>query len=219
MKMTDRFKDQLHGLYAITTTPQDHSTHLLDQIDSALRGGARIIQYRDKSNNIDQALKTACALTDLCHKQDAILLINDRVDICIEAGADGVHLGAEDTDLKQARHLLGNDKIIGISCYNRIEKARTAAAGGADYLAFGRFYPSITKPGAVQADPQLLSQARREFNLPLVAIGGITPENGGALIRAGADMLAVIHGIFDQPDIVDACRAFEQLFESEESIR
>ncbi|MCU7885766.1 MAG: thiamine phosphate synthase, partial [Candidatus Thiodiazotropha sp. (ex Lucinoma annulata)] len=135
-----------------------------------------------------------------------------------QSGADGVHLGKDDPSMAIARDELGEKAIIGISCYNQLELARQAAATGADYIAFGRFFASTIKPEAVQADLELLTDANKELELPLVAIGGITPENGAPLIAAGADMLAVIHGIFGQPDIQAASRRLCRLFEPEEKI-
>jgi len=119
--------------------------------------------------------------------------------------------------IDQARRLLGPQALIGVSCYNRLELARAARDAGADYIAFGRFFPSSSKPQAVQAEPALLTAARAEIHLPLVAIGGITPENGAALVQAGADMLAVIHGVFGQPDIRRAAQAYASCFDPEEA--
>jgi thiamine-phosphate pyrophosphorylase len=150
-----------------------------------------------------------------CRAANCIFLINDDAELAFASGADGVHLGKNDAGIEQARALLGKDAIIGISCYNRLDLAHRAEQAGADYVAFGRFFPSLTKPDAIQAQPALLQQAKRELELPLVAIGGITPENGRLLLAAGADMLAVIHALFGQPDIGTACRHFQSLFQSE----
>ncbi|MAT65105.1 MAG: hypothetical protein CMN57_05635 [Gammaproteobacteria bacterium] len=133
------------------------------------------------------------------------------------AGAHGVHLGRDDAAVTAARERLGPRAIIGVSCYNELDRARQAARLGADYVAFGRFFPSRTKPQAVQAEPALLTAARRELGLPLVAIGGITPENGGLLLAAGADMLAVIHGVFGAADIEAAARGYTALFSNRRS--
>lgn len=154
---------------------------------------------------------------DLCKHHQALLIINDDVNLAQSVGANGVHLGREDADLSHAKIQLGEAAIIGISCYNRLDLAHNAAQAGADYVAFGRFFPSLTKPHAIQATPELLRQAKTTLNLPLVAIGGITPENGAPLIEAGADMLAVVHGIFGQPDIRAACQKLTTLFEPKEN--
>jgi thiamine-phosphate pyrophosphorylase len=141
-----------------------------------------------------------------------LFIVNDDLDLAAAVGADGVHLGRDDAHPRRARHRLGRRALIGISCYNQLERAREAQALGADYAAFGRFFPSHTKPSAVQADPELLRRARREIDLPLVAIGGITPENAGFLLDAGADMLAVVDGVFGADDVRAAARSFTELF-------
>jgi thiamine-phosphate pyrophosphorylase len=135
------------------------------------------------------------------------------VPLAAAVGAAGVHLGEHDIGLQAARRQLGPGALIGVSCYNRLELACKAADGGADYVAFGRFFSSTTKPAAVQATPALLMEARRRLDLPIVAIGGITPENGVELISAGADLLAVIHGVFAQPDVEAAARRYAALFD------
>jgi thiamine-phosphate pyrophosphorylase len=215
--MTKDKRSALRGLYAITDAKLSPKRRLLQDVEQALLGGACVIQYRDKSDNTSQRLADATALQRLCSDHGALLIINDDIDLAKQAGADGVHLGAEDSAPSSARKILGEDAIIGISCYNRLDLADKAAAAGADYIAFGRFYPSRIKPEAVQAQPALLTTAKGRFKLPLVAIGGITPENGAPLIRAGADMLAVIHGVFGQTDIQAACRRLTRLFELEEN--
>ena len=203
---------RLHGLYAITDTRLATDQGLSAQVEAALEGGARIIQYRDKSRDKLRRLHETEALRRLTERYQALLIINDDVELALACEADGVHLGRDDTDLTSARRRLGNGVIIGVSCYNRLELALQAARLGADYIAFGRFFSSRSKPQAVQAETRLLRQAREHLDLPLVAIGGITPENGRQLIEAGADMLAVIHAVFGQPDIRQACAQFQPLF-------
>ncbi len=206
-------KHRLHGLYAITDRDLAGADGIVVQVERALEGGARLIQYRDKGENHTRRLGEARALLALCRAHGAPLIINDDIALAQEIGADGVHIGRDDAALALARRRLGPEAIIGVSCYNDLQRAEQAQAGGANYVAFGRFFASGTKPQAVQADLALLRQARSVLHLPLVAIGGITPENGAQLIRAGADMLAVIQGVFGQPDIRGACRAFAKLFE------
>lgn len=208
--------DRLSGLYAITDQALAAGTGLSKQVAQALQGGARVIQYRDKSLDSLRRKEEASALLQLCRQHNALLIINDDVALATAINADGVHLGRDDPDLGEARRQLGPDAIIGISCYNRFELALAAQQAGADYVAFGRFFPSRIKPDAVQADPQLLQRAKEALRIPTVAIGGITPENGKALIQAGADMLAVIHGVFGQADIAAACMQFNQLFQHTE---
>ncbi|MBU1191469.1 MAG: thiamine phosphate synthase [Gammaproteobacteria bacterium] len=203
---------RLRGLYAITDNQLTPGERLETSVAAALRGGARIIQYRDKGSDDSRRRREAQKLVDLCHSHNALLIINDDVDLAAACGADGVHLGKEDVDLARARERLGVQAIIGLSCYNDPERAHRAAQAGADYIAFGRFFPSRTKPDASAATLETLSAARCELDLPLVAIGGITPDNGGLLIDAGADMLAVIHGVFGQPDVEMAARRFAELF-------
>ena len=207
---------RLHGLYAITDTELAADTGLLQQVEQALQGGARIIQYRNKGRNSDRRLTEATALKILCQRYEVPLIINDDIELALKSGADGVHLGRDDAVIQHARARLGKQAIVGISCYNDLARAESAQQAGADYLAFGRFFPSASKPGAVQAEIELLRQAKARFRLPLVAIGGVTPENGGQLIEAGADMLAVIQGVFAQPDIRAVCNQFKQLFNSED---
>ncbi len=208
---------RLSGLYAITDRNLCTDKGITEMAEQALLGGARVIQYRDKSNDYAQRRQEALSLLKLCRHHGAPLLINDDVELASEIGADGVHIGAEDTDLETARSCLGNEAIIGVSCYNRFELAQQARDRGADYIAFGRFFPSTTKPNAVQATTDLLQRARQDLALPTVAIGGITPENGGPLIQAGADMLAVIEGIFGQPDVRASSEQFRQLFQEMEA--
>ncbi|CAD6878666.1 Thiamin-phosphate pyrophosphorylase (EC 2.5.1.3) [Methylomonas albis] len=197
------------GLYAITQPENRTVTQVVKDVEAALRGGATMIQYRDK-NPLD-AQYLASHLVEICHVYDAPLLINDSVELALAVGADGVHLGRDDGEIAEARRLLGADAIIGVSCYNDVEKAQAMAAAGADYVAFGRFFPSGSKPLAAPAEIVSLQLAKQSITIPIVAIGGILPENGGTLLAAGADLLAVIGGIFDhEPEA--AARAYQVLF-------
>jgi len=201
------------GLYAITDADLIPADRLLTTVEQAILGGARLLQYRDKSDSIPRRRQQAQALSELCRAHAVPLLINDDAALAAEVGAAGVHLGKDDMDLATARRLLGAGAIIGISCYNRLELALAAAKAGADYVAFGSFFPSLIKPTEVRADPDLLRQAKALLPLPVVAIGGITPANGKALIAAGADYLAVITGVFGQADSRAAAQAYTRLFE------
>lgn len=208
-----RLSNQLRGLYVITDSHLLHSDELLLQgAAAAISGGARLVQYRDKSTDQQKRLRQSQALLQLCREQRVPLLINDDIALAAEMGADGVHLGQDDLSLPEARALLGEQAIIGLSCYNQLHLAEQAQEAGADYVAFGRFFSSHTKPQASPADRALLDQARKKIQLPMVAIGGITPENGGALLTAGADMLAVVHGVFAQSDIQTAAQNYKELF-------
>jgi thiamine-phosphate pyrophosphorylase len=202
---------RLRGLYAITDR-QLCGGRLLESVSAAIAGGARIIQYRDKSGDSERRQAEATALCQLCREHDALFIINDEVELALQVDADGVHIGQSDSRLAQARQQLGPDKLIGVSCNNRLEYALTAQQQGADYVAFGRFFPSTTKPDAPQADLSLLETAREQLTIPIVAIGGITPETAGRLVHAGADMLAVIHGVFGQANVEAAARHLNEIF-------
>lgn len=200
------------GLYAITDPDIIPADKLVQAVARAIQGGAAMIQYRDKRNDPDRRRFEVQDLVTLCRPLGKPLIINDDVELAAEVGADGVHLGRDDGAVSDARGRLGNGAIIGVSCYNELERAREAVADGADYVAFGSFFPSSTKPHAVRADSELLRAAREELRVPIVAIGGITPENGGTLVEAGADLLAVITGVFGQEDVESAARAYSRLF-------
>ena len=195
------------GVYTITDGPRDD---LLAAVDAALAGGAAIVQYRDKTHDAARQHDEAAALLAACRRHAVPLIINDDVALAHAIGADGVHLGEDDGDLSAARAKLGDDAIIGASCYDSIDRAKRLA-GGADYLAFGAFYASTTKPKARTATTALLTEAR-SLRRPLAAIGGITPENARILIDAGADFIAVVSGIFSARDIEHATRRYAQLF-------
>jgi thiamine-phosphate pyrophosphorylase len=197
------------GLYAITQTANKSGDTIINEVAAAIRGGAVVVQYRDK-NPLDAPF-LARELVKICHRHNVPLLINDDIELAALVGADGVHLGKEDGAVTQARKQLGSDAIIGVSCYNFVEQAIEAQAQGATYAAFGRFFPSSSKPLAAPAQIETLRQAKRALTIPIVAIGGILPDNGGQLLAAGADLLAVIGGIFDdQPE--KSARAYQALF-------
>lgn len=197
------------GLYAITQTDNKSGDTIINEVIAAIKGGAVIVQYRDK--NPADADFLARELVKICHQYDVPLIINDDVELAARVDADGVHIGKEDGAIAQARMRLGNDAIIGVSCYNFVEQAQNAQAQGATYVAFGRFFPSSSKPLAAPAKIETLRQAKLTLHIPIVAIGGILPENGAQLLAAGADFLAVIGGLFDnQPE--QSARAYQALF-------
>jgi len=196
------------GLYAITDGPRED---LLAACEAALDGGATLLQYRDKTRDAARRLAEARALVSLCSRFAVPLIVNDDVELAASAGAAGVHLGEDDVGIASARERLGAHAIIGVSCYDSLERAHTLATAGADYLAFGAFHPSPTKPNARKATLSLLQEAKA-FGLPLVAIGGITPENGAAIVAAGVDYLAAISAVFAAHDIRSAARSFAILF-------
>ncbi len=200
------------GLYTIT--PDDADTaRLTALVRSALAGGAAAVQYRNKTAPAALRREQASALVALCRSYGVPLVVNDDVELAFAVGADGVHLGSEDTDLASARRRLGPALLLGASCYDRLALAVAAARQGADYVAFGSVFPSPTKPAAVRAPLALFGAARREIAQPLVAIGGITVENAAPVIAAGADAIAVISALFDAPDVAARARAFQRLFE------
>jgi thiamine-phosphate pyrophosphorylase len=214
--------DRLRGLYAVTPDPWAESgtrpdpaptdRRLLDQVAQAIAGGARLVQYRDKTPDPQIRRRRATALTNLCRSAGVPLIVNDDLNLAAVVGAAGVHLGLDDGDCATARARLGADAIVGVSCYDRLELALVAERAGASYVAFGSFFPSSVKPGAVRPPVELLIRARERLHIPSVAIGGITPQNAASLIAAGADMLAVVTGLFAATDIAAAARSYAQLF-------
>jgi thiamine-phosphate pyrophosphorylase len=210
--MTQARRRVIKGLYAITPDELDTSK-LLGQVEQALRGGAGVLQYRNKLAGALLRLEQAAALREMTRKFGAIFIVNDDVQLAAQVSADGVHLGAEDGDIAAARAVLGHDRLIGASCYNRAPLAVQAVRQGADYVAFGAFFASSVKPGAVAAEVSMLQRVRRELKVPVVAIGGITQENGKQLVAAGADALAVISALWQASDIEQAAKEFSQLFE------
>ena len=205
---------KLRGLYAITDSKLLADGRLLPYAEAALAGGARLLQYRDKSDDDRRRLREAQALGDLCERHGAQLIINDDAELAARLGA-GLHLGQDDGSLSAARALLGRRAIIGATCHARLELAEEAVAQGASYVAFGRFFDSNTKPGAPAATPAMLEQARQRFSLPIVVIGGVTLDNAPDLIARGASLVAVVHALFaaESPREVERrARAFSELF-------
>jgi thiamine-phosphate pyrophosphorylase len=204
----------VRGLYAVTPDT-DQTESLVAQVSAAISGGVRIIQYRNKTATPEMRVAQALALKSLCRDAGACLIINDHVELALAVDADGLHVGSGDASYDDARRALGDEKLIGISCYNQLGLALAAEARGADYIAFGSFFPSLVKPGAVHAPTDLLIEARRTLELPIVAIGGITLNTALPLITAGADALAVISALFSAPDVTVAARSFTALFEAQ----
>ena len=206
----------LHGLYAITDSVLMPDTEtLLTQTEAALRGGARLIQYRDKSRDHDKRQEQALELVSLCDDFGVPFLINDDAELAKEVHASGVHLGQSDGSISAAREHLGPNAIIGTTCHNQLDLAIAGVEAQADYVAFGAFFASQTKPNAVTTPLSLLTQARETLpEVPIVAIGGITVDNAGQVIRAGANMVAVIHSLFTAPDIARQAKAFQACFKA-----
>jgi thiamine-phosphate pyrophosphorylase len=200
------------GLYAVTPELTD-SIALVSKVDAALRGGARVIQYRSKSIVDSLRRSQAGEIVRLCRNWNALFIVNDSAALAREVDADGVHLGKDDGGVLAARTMLGPGKLIGVSCYNEIGRAREAVSQGADYVAFGSFFSSSTKPQALRAGTELLQIAASEIALPVVAIGGITEDNAAGLIAAGADAVAVVSALFDAIDVEAQARRFARLFQ------
>lgn len=212
MPVTNRSVPPLRGLYVVTDAALTPGPRLVEAVEQALAGGACWVQYRDKAAHDNaRRLNEARALRAVCLAHGAGFIVNDDPELALACGADGVHVGADDAPLAQARERLGPHAIIGVSCYNRLELARAAVADGADYVAFGSFYPSTTKPEAVAADPDLL-RASRTLERPLCAIGGITADNAPPLVAAGADLIAVVSAVFAAADVCAASQRLAGLF-------
>jgi thiamine-phosphate pyrophosphorylase len=207
-------KRKLAGLYAIT--PDEPRTEILvGKVGQALRGGASVVQYRNKTAGPELRCEQGRALAALCRAAGAAFIVNDDLALALALDADGVHLGGDDGDLVEARRRLGQGRLLGASCYDRIEMAEVAAQAGVDYLAFGSVFNSVTKPAAVHAPLSLFAEARRRFSLPLVAIGGITLQNAPQVFAAGADAVAVISAVFDSGDIVASAAGFTRLHQQQ----
>ena len=212
----------MRGLYAITPETFDLGK-LIEQVRNAIAGGASVVQYRSKLNG-DITRKQAEALRAVTRETGTTFIVNDDCDLALSVGADGVHIGRDDGDadaISRIRHrstarTQGQSApfMIGVSCYNEFPRAESAVAAGADYIAFGSFFSSLTKPTAAHADVALIREAKARFAVPIVAIGGITVENAQQLIAAKVDAVAVITALFDAGDIELRARQFTNLFKS-----
>jgi thiamine-phosphate pyrophosphorylase len=199
-------------LYAIADAEVIGSKQIAERVTNAIKGGAALIQYRNKSGSEVQRKQDAQILLSLCQSHNVPFIINDDVGLAHSLGCDGVHLGEDDMLVRKAREILGAGSIIGVSCYDSFQNALRAQQSGADYVAFGRFFPSKTKPNAIPAQIELLYSAKPRIHVPVVAIGGITHENARTLINAGADMLAIVGGLFNQENIEVAAQHYARLF-------
>jgi thiamine-phosphate pyrophosphorylase len=182
------------------------------KVGQSIAGGARLVQYRNKSGDVELRREQAAALLTLCRAAQVPLIINDDIDLAEALGADGLHVGRGDLPIEAARARLGKGKLLGASCYDSLGLALAARAAGADYIAFGSAFPSGTKPGATRAPLSLYREAKARLGCPIVAIGGITKENALVLLEAGADAVAVISALFDAPDVERRAREFASLF-------
>jgi thiamine-phosphate pyrophosphorylase len=198
------------GLYLITPDEPD-TARLLARTAPLLAQGATWLQYRNKAAGEALRHEQAAALQALCANAGVPLIVNDDVRLAQAVGAAGVHLGEDDGDIAAARALLGTEAIVGSSCYDQLQLAEAAVAAGADYVAFGAFFPTRSKTGTRQATMDLLSRAA-PLGVPRVAIGGITPDNARSLVEAGADLVAVISGVYDAADAAAAVHAYLRCF-------
>ena len=199
------------GIYAITDCANNTERELLEKSEKILKTGISLFQYRNKESDQQKKKRLSQELQSLCLQHNVPFIVNDDVALAKDISADGVHLGKDDGDIHLARKTLGA-KIIGVSCYSDIDRATEAAKSGADYIAFGAFFPSITKPDAKKAEIDLVVQAKLQLSIPIVAIGGITPENAKPLIGANIDYLAVISGLYSASDTIMATQNYNDLF-------
>lgn len=206
----------LSGLYAITDPKLLPGDRLYGGVEAALRGGASVVQYRDKSANEQTLVDTAQSLTQLCEGYGAALIVNDSVEVCLASGAHGVHLGKTDGKIERARHQLGPDKILGVTCHSDLQYAQQCQQAGANYCAFGRMFASQTKPDAPPCSPETLETALGQLET-VVAIGGISRDNAAQLVSLGVPMIAVIHALFSAEDIQSTALYFTQLFSRKNS--
>ena len=204
---------QLKGLYAITDETLTPSQTVLAQTQAALQGGAQIVQLRDKTAATQTLIPLAAKLKALCEAHEALFVINDRIDLARAVQAHGVHLGEEDGGIEQAREILGSGAIVGISCYGDLERAKKMQEAGADYVAFGSFFISPTKPRSACVPIETLTRAKTALRIPLCAIGGITLDNAPSLIKAGADMIATISDLWQAEEITTQSKHYATLFE------
>ena len=200
------------GLYAITAEADTVPARLAGRVGAAIAGGAALIQYRAKDRTHGERRVAASTLLVVCRERGVPLIVNDDPVLAAEIGADGVHVGRDDDGVRETRRIVGDRCIVGVSCYDRLELALAAAGDGATYVAFGSFFASPTKPQAVAAPIELLSDARAKLDVPIAAIGGITARNGATLIEAGASFLAAIGGVFGEDDTEQAARGYAALF-------
>lgn len=203
----------MKGLY-IVTPDWDDTDKLLQVSEQALQGGAALLQYRHKTADAAQRRLQAEALLKLCRRYQRPFIVNDYVELCMELGADGIHVGGTDASVAEVRAMVGADKIVGASCYGDLELAHAAYRDGASYVAFGGFYPSRVKKYPVTTPPDIVTRAKSQIAAPNVVIGGMTQENAAPLIAAGADMVAAISSVYLADDPAAAARSFVALFEN-----
>jgi thiamine-phosphate pyrophosphorylase len=201
----------ISGMYAVTPNDLD-TARLCNNVEAALRGGVKLVQYRNKMADTGLRLMQASALLALCRSFKVPLVINDHLDLCAQIDADGLHLGATDCDLSAARRLLGNDKIIGASCYNQLDLALKAKEAGASYVIFGVSFNSDSALDALEGPLSEFTEAKQKISIPIVVIGNLTLDNAAQVIKAGATSIALMNGLFNAKNIQDTSQQFAQLF-------
>ena len=201
----------IKGLYVITPDMTDLNT-LIHKTKLAIEGGAFMVQYRSKMQDRVVKMQQCAAILRLCREYDVPCIINDDVEMCHILEADGVHLGVNDDNIAEVRRILGEDAIIGSSCYDQLERAKQAQKEGASYVAFGAMFPTPTKPNAPRATLALLKEAKREIHIPIVAIGGITVNNAHDVIETGIDAIAVITSLYEAKSIKETAETFLKMF-------
>ncbi len=199
-------------LYAVTDRAWVGRQTLLEQIESALKGGATLVQLREKDLPRLDYIRQAAQATALCHRYGVPLIVNDSLEVALKSGADGVHVGIEDQPVAEIRRQAGKGFLIGATA-KTVEQARAAQAAGADYLGVGAVFPSPPKKNAIRLTPGQLREICASVSIPCVAIGGISRENLPALAGGGMDGFALVSAIFSQPDIEAACRELRALAE------
>ena len=201
----------IKGLYAITPDMADLNT-LIQKTQLAIEGGAFMVQYRSKIQDRDVKIQQCAAILRLCREYKIPCIVNDDVDMCRVLEADGVHLGEKDDNIAEVRRILGEDAIIGSSCYDQLNRAKLAQKEGASYVAFGAVFPTPTKPNAPRATLELLTEAKSQIQIPIVAIGGITMNNAHDVIETGIDAIAVINSLYESNSIKETAETFSHMF-------
>jgi len=201
----------IKGLYAITPDMADSNT-LIQKTQLAIEGGAFMVQYRSKIDDRDVKIQQCAAILRLCREYKIPCIVNDDVDMCRNLEADGVHLGEKDENIAEVRHILGEDAIIGSSCYDQLNRAKQDQEEGASYVVFGAMFETQSKPHAPRATLELLREAKSQIQIPIVAVGGITMNNAHDVIETGIDAIAVINSLFEAKTIKETAEIFFKMF-------
>lgn len=204
---------KLSGLYVITDSHLMPRHRFVDMVEAAVQSGATMVQLREKDTPRDEVVKLGREVLAVTRRYNALLIVNDDPSVARDIGADGVHVGREDPPVSETRAIVGEDVIIGVSCYGDVSKAAAAEQAGADYVAFSSPFPSPTKRGKGKTPIGIFQEGKQCVNVPIFAIGGINIGNAQQLLDAGADGIAVVSGVFGAPDVATAARDLVQLFQ------